>query len=57
MKYTYIGGVLKDVFYRRIPNSAKGNERAQKKALGTLEWHHQRNLAGCEAKSIGTPVL
>ena len=36
MKYTYIGGVLKDGFYRRIPNSATGNKRAQKKALGTL---------------------
>ena len=36
MKYTYIGGVLKDGFYRRIHNSARGNKRAQKKALGTL---------------------
>ena len=27
---------LKDGFYRRIPNSATGNKRAQKKALGTL---------------------
>ena len=36
MKYTYIGGVLKDGFYRRIHNSARGNKRAQKKALGSL---------------------
>ena len=28
---------LKDGFYRRIPNSATGNKRAQKKALGTLD--------------------
>ena len=28
--------MIKDGFYRRIPNSAKGNKRAQKKALGTL---------------------
>ena len=29
---------LKDGFYRRIPNSATGNKRAQKKACGTLIW-------------------
>ena len=38
MKYTYIGGVLKDGFYRRIHNSARGNKRAQKKALDTLNF-------------------
>ena len=41
MKYTYIGGVLKDGFYRRIHNSARGNKRAQKKALGSLHWKEQ----------------
>ena len=36
--------MIKDGFYRRIPNSAKGNKRAQKKALATLQQEHNHIL-------------